>query len=152
MSPIWQQLYLSFWTYIFLSTHPSVGLETRIYQDSDLGHLNLVRDLKYPPLLEDCRPTMRPNPVAENVLGTMGELFSLLFRTHDECLTLTTCDYEGTICWTGQLIPQVWKNYRDKKTFGLSPWLMSVLSPFGFTHPCSLASLFTKFSYFHVTG
>ncbi|KAF9453608.1 hypothetical protein P691DRAFT_800242 [Macrolepiota fuliginosa MF-IS2] len=44
---------------------------------------------------------MKQNPVAENVLGTMG-----------------------TICWTGQLIPQVWKNYRAKKTVGLSPFLM----------------------------
>ncbi|KAF5361981.1 hypothetical protein D9756_002428 [Leucocoprinus leucothites] len=46
---------------------------------------------------------MAPNPVAENVLGTMG-----------------------TICWAGQLIPQVWKNYKDKKTTGLSPWLMLI--------------------------
>ncbi|KXN92656.1 hypothetical protein AN958_11757 [Leucoagaricus sp. SymC.cos] len=46
---------------------------------------------------------MRPDPVAENVLGTMGTIF-----------------------WTGQLIPQVWKNFRDKKTEGLSPWLMSI--------------------------
>lgn len=46
---------------------------------------------------------MKANPVAGNVLGTMG-----------------------TICWTGQLIPQVWKNYRDKKTAGLSPWLMFI--------------------------
>ncbi|KAJ3568530.1 hypothetical protein NP233_g5646 [Leucocoprinus birnbaumii] len=46
---------------------------------------------------------MSPNPVAENVLGTMG-----------------------TICWAGQLIPQVWKNYKDKSTAGLSPWLMLI--------------------------
>ncbi|XP_006461926.1 hypothetical protein AGABI2DRAFT_205959 [Agaricus bisporus var. bisporus H97] len=46
---------------------------------------------------------MKPNAVAENVLGTMG-----------------------TICWTGQLIPQVWKIFREKKTDGLSPWLMLI--------------------------
>ncbi|KAI0343012.1 PQ-loop-domain-containing protein [Trametopsis cervina] len=30
----------------------------------------------------------------------------------------------GTICWTVQLIPQVWKTYREKSTDGLSPWLV----------------------------
>ncbi|XP_006463011.1 hypothetical protein AGABI2DRAFT_42712, partial [Agaricus bisporus var. bisporus H97] len=46
---------------------------------------------------------MKPNPIAENVLGTMG-----------------------TICWTGQIIPQIWKTYKDKKSDGLSPWLMLI--------------------------
>ncbi|KAK7056318.1 hypothetical protein VNI00_002871 [Paramarasmius palmivorus] len=41
------------------------------------------------------------NPVAENVLGTMG-----------------------AICWTIQLIPQIWKSYRTKSTEGLSEWTM----------------------------
>ncbi|KAF7301030.1 hypothetical protein MIND_00666800 [Mycena indigotica] len=44
---------------------------------------------------------MPANRVAENVFGTMG-----------------------TICWTVQLTPQVWKSYRDKSTQGLSPWLV----------------------------
>ncbi|PIL25155.1 hypothetical protein GSI_13044 [Ganoderma sinense ZZ0214-1] len=44
---------------------------------------------------------MAPNPVAENVFGTMG-----------------------TICWTVQLIPQVWKSWRTKSTDGLSEYLM----------------------------
>ncbi|KAF9054437.1 PQ loop repeat-domain-containing protein [Panaeolus papilionaceus] len=44
-----------------------------------------------------------PNSIAENVLGTAG-----------------------TICWTGQLIPQVWKSYREKSTKGLSPWLLLI--------------------------
>nr|VWP02124.1 Cap60p [Ganoderma boninense] len=44
---------------------------------------------------------MAPNPVAENVFGTMG-----------------------TICWTVQLVPQVWKSWRTKSTDGLSEYLM----------------------------
>ncbi|KAK7053779.1 PQ loop repeat-domain-containing protein [Favolaschia claudopus] len=44
---------------------------------------------------------MPTNAVAENVLGTIG-----------------------TICWTAQLIPQVWKSYREKSTQGLSEWLV----------------------------
>ncbi|KAJ6544244.1 PQ loop repeat-domain-containing protein [Mycena capillaripes] len=44
---------------------------------------------------------MPTNRVAENVLGTMG-----------------------TICWTAQLVPQVWKSYREKSTQGLSEWLV----------------------------
>ncbi|KAJ6536812.1 hypothetical protein B0H19DRAFT_1382691 [Mycena capillaripes] len=43
---------------------------------------------------------MHPNTVAENVLGTIG-----------------------TVCWTAQLVPQVWKSWRDRSTAGLSPWL-----------------------------
>ncbi|KAJ6578534.1 PQ loop repeat-domain-containing protein [Mycena capillaripes] len=41
------------------------------------------------------------DPIAENVLGTMG-----------------------AVCWTVQLIPQVWKSWREKSTDGLSPWLV----------------------------
>ncbi|KAJ7181082.1 PQ loop repeat-domain-containing protein [Mycena filopes] len=44
---------------------------------------------------------MRANAVAENVLGTIG-----------------------TVCWTAQLLPQVWKSWREKSTHGLSPWLV----------------------------
>ncbi|KAJ7165584.1 PQ loop repeat-domain-containing protein [Mycena crocata] len=44
---------------------------------------------------------MPTNRVAENVLGTLG-----------------------TICWTAQLVPQVWKSYREKSTTGLSEWLV----------------------------
>ncbi|KAJ7983031.1 PQ loop repeat-domain-containing protein [Mycena polygramma] len=44
---------------------------------------------------------MPTNRVAENVLGTLG-----------------------TICWTAQLVPQVWKSYREKSTQGLSEWLV----------------------------
>ncbi|KAJ6463688.1 PQ loop repeat-domain-containing protein [Mycena vitilis] len=44
---------------------------------------------------------MRANPVAENVLGTIG-----------------------TICWTAQMVPQIWKSWREKSTHGLSPWLV----------------------------
>ncbi|KAK7677526.1 hypothetical protein QCA50_019532 [Cerrena zonata] len=44
---------------------------------------------------------MPANAVAENVLGTMG-----------------------TICWTVQLIPQIWKSWRSKSTEGLSPMLV----------------------------
>ncbi|KDR80582.1 hypothetical protein GALMADRAFT_1092400 [Galerina marginata CBS 339.88] len=41
------------------------------------------------------------NKVAEQVLGTIG-----------------------TICWTAQLVPQVWKSHRSKSTTGLSHWLV----------------------------
>ncbi|KAJ6614143.1 PQ loop repeat-domain-containing protein, partial [Mycena sp. CBHHK59/15] len=44
---------------------------------------------------------MPANAVAENVLGTIG-----------------------AVCWTAQLIPQVWKSWREKSTDGLSPWLV----------------------------
>jgi len=43
------------------------------------------------------------NPAAENVLATIG-----------------------TICWTVQLVPQIWKSYREKSTKGLSPWLVLI--------------------------
>ncbi|KAL5531706.1 hypothetical protein ACEPAG_4583 [Sanghuangporus baumii] len=32
----------------------------------------------------------------------------------------------GTVCWTGQIIPQIWKSWREKSTEGLSPWLMLI--------------------------
>ncbi|GLB41738.1 putative protein with repeated motif present between transmembrane helices in cystinosin, yeast ERS1p, mannose-P-dolichol utilization defect 1, and other hypothetical proteins [Lyophyllum shimeji] len=55
---------------------------------------------------------MPVNAVAENVLGTIG-----------------------TICWSGQLIPQIWKSWREHSTVGLSDllvllWGISSL-PFG---------------------
>ncbi|KAG8917487.1 hypothetical protein FRC01_002425 [Tulasnella sp. 417] len=46
---------------------------------------------------------MPVNAVAENVLGTIG-----------------------TICWTLQIVPQIWKSWREKSTEGLSPWLMFI--------------------------
>lgn len=44
---------------------------------------------------------MPGNSVAENVLGTIG-----------------------TICWTGQIIPQNWKSWREHSTEGLSAYLV----------------------------
>ncbi|KAJ7289263.1 PQ loop repeat-domain-containing protein [Mycena rebaudengoi] len=41
------------------------------------------------------------NAVAENAFGTLG-----------------------AICWTVQLLPQIWKSWREKSTLGLSPWLV----------------------------
>ncbi|KAF9780299.1 PQ loop repeat-domain-containing protein [Thelephora terrestris] len=41
------------------------------------------------------------NKIAENVLGTIG-----------------------TVCWSVQVIPQIWKSYRSKSTDGLSEWLI----------------------------
>ncbi|KAJ6501898.1 hypothetical protein C8R45DRAFT_1051166 [Mycena sanguinolenta] len=46
---------------------------------------------------------MLPNAVAENDLNSF---------------------VIGTICWTVQLVPQVWKSYREKSTQGLSEWLV----------------------------
>ncbi|KIP03014.1 hypothetical protein PHLGIDRAFT_130411 [Phlebiopsis gigantea 11061_1 CR5-6] len=44
---------------------------------------------------------LHTNAAAENALGTIG-----------------------TICWTVQLIPQIWKSWRTKSTKGLSHWLV----------------------------
>ncbi|THH32022.1 hypothetical protein EUX98_g2169 [Antrodiella citrinella] len=52
---------------------------------------------------------MPANKVAENVLGTIG-----------------------AICWTVQLIPQIWKSWRSKSTDGLSLWLVFL---WGFSGP-----------------
>ncbi|KZV63180.1 PQ-loop-domain-containing protein [Peniophora sp. CONT] len=46
---------------------------------------------------------MPTNHAVENVFGTIG-----------------------TICWTVQLIPQLWKSYRSKSTEGLSPSLVLI--------------------------
>ncbi|KAI0731375.1 PQ loop repeat-domain-containing protein [Earliella scabrosa] len=46
---------------------------------------------------------MVANPAAENALGTLG-----------------------TICWTIQLLPQLWLTYRTKSVEGLSEWLMLI--------------------------
>ncbi|KAF8889356.1 PQ loop repeat-domain-containing protein [Infundibulicybe gibba] len=46
---------------------------------------------------------MPVNKVLENVLGTLG-----------------------AVCWTIQLLPQIWKSRHDKSTEGLSPWLMLI--------------------------
>ncbi|KAI0083937.1 PQ loop repeat-domain-containing protein [Irpex rosettiformis] len=43
---------------------------------------------------------MPTNVVAENVLGTMG-----------------------AVCWMIQLLPQIWKSWREKSTEGLSPFI-----------------------------
>ncbi|KAJ6592234.1 hypothetical protein DFH09DRAFT_1415202 [Mycena vulgaris] len=44
---------------------------------------------------------MPVNAVAENALGTIG-----------------------AVCWTAQMIPQLWKSWREKSTEGLSPYLV----------------------------
>ncbi|KAK0202780.1 PQ-loop-domain-containing protein [Desarmillaria ectypa] len=46
---------------------------------------------------------MLVNAAAENALGTLG-----------------------TVCWTIQLLPQIWKTWREKSTEGLSPWLVLI--------------------------
>ncbi|TFY54748.1 hypothetical protein EVG20_g9581 [Dentipellis fragilis] len=46
---------------------------------------------------------MPVNRAAENALGTLG-----------------------TVCWTVQLVPQIWKSWRTKSTDGLSHWLVLV--------------------------
>ncbi|KAG6910220.1 hypothetical protein DXG01_012355 [Tephrocybe rancida] len=30
----------------------------------------------------------------------------------------------GAVCWSGQLLPQIWKSWREKSTAGLSPFLV----------------------------
>ncbi|KAJ7476959.1 hypothetical protein B0H11DRAFT_1865312 [Mycena galericulata] len=60
---------------------------------------------------------MPTNKVAENVFGTLGSEmphYPYFFTTH----------FVGTICWSAQLVPQVWKSYREKSTAGLSAWLV----------------------------
>ncbi|KAJ3973363.1 PQ loop repeat-domain-containing protein [Lentinula raphanica] len=44
---------------------------------------------------------MPVNSVAENVFGTVG-----------------------TVCWSIQLVPQLWKSYHEKDTTGLSEWMI----------------------------
>ncbi|KAJ3784553.1 hypothetical protein GGU10DRAFT_395717 [Lentinula aff. detonsa] len=44
---------------------------------------------------------MPVNSIAENVFGT-----------------------SGTVCWTIQLVPQLWKSYHEKDTTGLSDWMI----------------------------
>jgi uncharacterized protein with PQ loop repeat len=44
---------------------------------------------------------VKPNHAAENVLATIG-----------------------AICWTIQIIPQIWKSWREKSTHGLSMGLV----------------------------
>ncbi|KAK0239093.1 PQ loop repeat-domain-containing protein [Armillaria nabsnona] len=46
---------------------------------------------------------MLVNSAAENALGTLG-----------------------AVCWTIQLLPQIWKTWREKSTEGLSPWLVLI--------------------------
>ncbi|KAF7322239.1 hypothetical protein HMN09_00000700 [Mycena chlorophos] len=50
------------------------------------------------------RPRGMPvSAAAQNVLGTLG-----------------------TICWSVQMVPQIWKSYREKSTEGLSHWLVLI--------------------------
>ena len=66
---------------------------------------------------------MPANPVAENVLGTMGGSLSVSkFRAPAHPLLVLVS--AGTICWTVQLVPQVWKSWRTKSTEGLSEYLV----------------------------
>ncbi|KAJ3995663.1 PQ loop repeat-domain-containing protein [Lentinula boryana] len=51
---------------------------------------------------------MPVNSIAENVFGT-----------------------SGTVCWTIQLVPQLWKSYREKDTTGLSDWMILAWSVAG---------------------
>ncbi|EJU03662.1 hypothetical protein DACRYDRAFT_21174 [Dacryopinax primogenitus] len=48
---------------------------------------------------------MPVNPAAANVFGTLG-----------------------TVCWCIQLVPQAWKSWREKSTYGLSPLLVLIWS------------------------
>ena len=70
---------------------------------------------------------MPANPVAENVLGTMGKLAFVSNLDIRELEAGTDIDSRllvaGTICWTIQLVPQVWKSWRTKSTEGLSEYL-----------------------------
>ena len=34
----------------------------------------------------------------------------------------------GTVCWSGQVIPQIWKNWRRKDTTGLSAYMLLIKS------------------------
>jgi PQ loop repeat len=61
---------------------------------------------------------MPVNPVAENVFGTLGELVLFLVPSIAHKLKI------GVVCWTIQLIPQIWKSWREKSTEGLSHLLV----------------------------
>ena len=49
----------------------------------------------------------------------------------DRCpkIEADTIPVAGTVCWTVQLLPQLWYSYRLKSTEGLSEWLMYDLGP-----------------------
>ncbi len=60
---------------------------------------------------------MLVNSAAENALGTLG-----ISPLPHPAMRLTVTP-QGAVCWTIQLLPQIWKTWREKSTEGLSPWL-----------------------------
>ncbi|KAG8973077.1 hypothetical protein FRB90_010010, partial [Tulasnella sp. 427] len=66
---------------------------------------------------------MPANAVAENILGTIGARSP---RTLTSPARSSTPISQGTICWTLQIVPQIWKSWRAKSTEGLSAWLMFI--------------------------
>lgn len=63
---------------------------------------------------------MPVNAVAENVLGTVGKKPLCLNWNGD---AYSSRVLPGTVCWMTQLLPQVWKSWKDKSTEGLSHYL-----------------------------
>jgi hypothetical protein len=61
---------------------------------------------------------MPTNRIAENFFGTLGQLSMYVVRA-----TINRKD-SGTVCWTFQLLPQIMKSWRERSTYGLSPWLV----------------------------
>jgi hypothetical protein len=91
------------------------------YKDS-----NKVKHLRCVIFSGSLRQTLMPvNAVAENVFGTMGKTPHLVHDHH----TFTVLSLTGTIFWSVQLIPQIFKSWRTKSTEGLSPWLVYVPPP-----------------------
>lgn len=67
---------------------------------------------------------MPVNSVAENAFGYLGESHAL---SPSDMRSFTINNLiPGAICWTVQLIPQIWKSWRTKSTEGLSHWLVYV--------------------------
>lgn len=66
---------------------------------------------------------MPTNAVAENVLGTFGEYSQLPVLINDVDSMRSQSASTGAVCWMIQLVPQVWKSWREKSTEGLSAYL-----------------------------
>lgn len=61
---------------------------------------------------------MPTNRIAENFFGTLGQLSYMCVQQ------LSNREETGTVCWTFQLLPQIIKSWRERSTYGLSPWLV----------------------------
>ena len=53
---------------------------------------------------------------------------------------LSAAIFSGTVCWMIQLVPQIWKSWREKSTEGLSPFIGYVVIFLSFSAYLALTS------------